>query len=182
MIIQEYTENWQKDFEALKLILKSALHHLDVSIEHIGSTAVPGLASKPIIDIDIVRFQDVTLDDVMISLSEIGYYHNGDQGIDGREVFKRNILVYHHEILDSIDHHLYVCRYDNEELRRHLFFRDYLRSNSAAREEYQRLKLLIAVQASQDRKVYARIKEEKAKEFVDNIIKKSENPTKLNQR
>jgi len=107
------------------------------------------------------------------NLVTLGYYHNGNQGIIGREVFKRNKQGVNHIELDSIPHHLYVCQINSDELRRHLFFRDYLRENSKKRIEYENLKYKIAEMAKQDRKEYAKLKEDMAKEFVESIIEKS---------
>ena len=82
-------------------------------IEHIGSTAVPGLAAKPIIDIDVVIENDALLPAVITSLAELGYTHAGDQGIPGRQAFKRQgeyVPFVPGALHPWIDHHLYVCR------------------------------------------------------------------------
>jgi GrpB-like predicted nucleotidyltransferase (UPF0157 family) len=54
MLIREYATNWVFDFQTIKTILQEVLQHLHVTVEHVGSTAIPGLSAKPIIDIDIV--------------------------------------------------------------------------------------------------------------------------------
>jgi GrpB-like predicted nucleotidyltransferase (UPF0157 family) len=90
------------------------------------------LESKPIIDIDIVYKNQSHFGKIKFELTRMGYYHNGNQGIEQREVFKRNGKGTN-RILDSITHHLYVCLNDSEELKRHILFRDYLRKNDSAR-------------------------------------------------
>jgi GrpB-like predicted nucleotidyltransferase (UPF0157 family) len=174
MLIEEYNANWIKDFNEIHEVLYETLKNLIVSIEHVGSTSVPKLAAKPIIDIDVIFDKNTEFDEIKTALENIGYFHNGNQGIADREVFKRDKL-FNHNILDSITHHLYVCPSESEELQRHILFRDYLIANEYARIEYQNLKYEIAAEANQDRKKYAELKEAKATKFINTIIAKAEN-------
>lgn len=173
MILTAYQENWKPDFESIAQVLKHELRHLNVFIEHIGSTAIPGLAAKPIIDIDLVFTNMEFFEKVKDGLLLTGYYHNGDQGISGREVFKRQ-ANFQHPILDKMKHHLYVCNENNEELRRHLLFRNYLKTHPEASNEYAKMKHRIAAVANQDRKIYASLKEIDCKIFINETIKKAE--------
>lgn len=175
MLIHAYSPQWQIDFERLKQVLQKPFAGLPVVIEHVGSTAVPGLASKPIIDIDIVYSVETSFEEIKNGLAQLDYYHNGDQGITGREVFKRLPDGVAHETLDAIKHHLYVCRDDSVQLQRHLLFRDYLRKNAESRKQYEEIKSAAAIQARQDKTAYAGIKEEMARSFIDNIIEKAAN-------
>lgn len=174
MLIQEYKETWVEDFKAIKSVFNDAFTNLNISIEHIGSTSVPKLAAKPIIDIDIVYGNDMSFETIKRGLEKIGYYHNGNQGIINREVFKRKNWWSKHQILDKITHHLYACPVDSEELQRHITLRNYLIANETARTEYQKLKYEIAEAANQDKKQYAALKEVKARAFINNIIEKAE--------
>lgn len=173
MLIQEYNPQWATNFHAIQKLLAAALVDLPVSIEHIGSTAIPGLAAKPIIDIDIVMQEHTALDTIKNRLATIGYRHHGNQGIPGREVFKRDATTAVQEVLDGVAHHLYVCPVNSEELQRHLRFRDYLLTHEDARIQYEQLKYAIAEEAGQDRKRYAALKEIKATAFITNILEKS---------
>lgn len=173
LLIREYNPQWASEFQAIQKIIMAALVDLPVSIEHIGSTAIPGLAAKPIIDIDIVMQEQTAFDTIKDRLATIGYRHHGNQGIPGREVFKRAAITAVQEVLDSIAHHLYVCPANSEELQRHLRFRDYLRTHEAARMEYEQLKYAIAEEANQDRKRYAPLKEIKATAFITDILEKA---------
>ena len=74
-------------------------------------------------------------------------------------------------ILDKISHHLYVCSQESVELQRHLKLRQHLRQEKTARERYARLKYEIAEEANQDRKLYAQIKEVKAKNLIESILR-----------
>ena len=170
-LLHPYNPEWEDQFNAIRSTISQALEGLPVAIEHIGSTAVPGLAAKPIIDIDIVYDEVVPFAAIQSALEQLGYYHNGNQGIAGREVFKRSSLAQVHEVLDRISHHLYVCPANSPELRRHIMFRDALLANETARRQYQALKYEIATEAGQDRKRYAALKETRAKAFVEGLIR-----------
>ncbi len=170
MLIEKYTSNWIKNFTDIKAEIDQGLHKLDYSIEHVGSTAVPNLASKPIIDIDIIYANPAYWTEIKLRLEEIGYYHNGNQGIEDRDVFKRN-GAQTNKILDTIKHHLYVCPAHSTALKRHLLSRDFLRKNDWARVKYQQMKYELAEKANQDRKKYAELKELNVNDFIDSIIK-----------
>ena len=114
--------------------LEPALGQLAMRIEHVGSTSVEGLSAKPIIDIDVVIKDYTVFEEVVSALETIGYRHEGDLGIAGREAFK-------YKGKDHLrKHHLYVCPEDSSELKRHIAFRDYLRTHSDAVLEYSRIK------------------------------------------
>lgn len=134
VVVLPYDEKWAQCFIDIELELKAALGNLALSIEHVGSTSVRGLSAKPIIDIDVVIENNSALDDVITALAEIGYIHEGDLGIAGREVFKYEGKEH------LMKHHLYVCSQDAAELRRHISFRDFLRTHPEAVKEYSRIK------------------------------------------
>ena len=134
IVVVPYREAWEQDFSAIAAELRSAVGDLALRIEHVGSTAVPGLSAKPIIDIDVVIPDNSAFGAVASRLEAIGYRHEGDLGIPGREAFDYSGKEH------LVKHHLYVCPEDSAELRRHLAFRDYLRSHPQAAGEYSRLK------------------------------------------
>ena len=134
VIVEKYDEAWAQDFRQIEQELKEALGDLALRIEHVGSTSVKGLSAKPIIDIDIVIPDYSRFDAVVAALETIGYIHEGDLGIPGREAFKYSGKEHLRR------HHLYVCTETSEELKRHLAFRDYLRSHPEAVREYSRVK------------------------------------------
>ena len=145
VVVLPYDEQWKQDFLKIKAEIVGALGQLAIEIEHVGSTSVQGLSAKPIIDIDVVIKDYTVLEDVVSALGEIGYLHEGNLGIAGREAFKYDGK----EHLKK--HHLYVCPEDSPELRRHIAFRDFLRAHPEAAREY------------------SRIKEEGAKQYPDDI-------------
>lgn len=169
MLIQKYTSNWVTNFSDLKREIEKGLSGLEYDIEHVGSTSVPELDSKDIIDIDIIYRQESGIEKIKAELNKIGYYHNGNQGIEHREVFKRTGQLVN-EILDTIKHHLYVCPIDSKALERHILFRNFLRKNDWARLKYQEMKYELAELANQDKKIYAELKELHVNDFIDSII------------
>ena len=169
MLISKYSKNWVKAFTDIKGELENVFEGFEYSIEHIGSTSVPHLDAKPIIDIDVIYSTPSDFGKIKMSLEKLGYYHNGDQGIRDREVFKRNgngSNVY----LDKIKHHLYVCPSNSIALERHLLSRNFLRKNEWARIKYQKIKYALAEEANQNTKVYAELKELYVNSFIDSII------------
>jgi len=130
VIVTSYDPAWAAAFEAIRVELAAALGALALRIEHVGSTSVPGLAAKPIIDIDVVIADRAALPAVIDALAGIGYQHEGDLGIPDREAFR-----YDHKP-QLLTHHLYVCPADSAELQRHLRFRDFLRSHPEAAQRY----------------------------------------------
>lgn len=134
IVVEPYNEKWKQDFLAIREEISEAMGDLAISIEHVGSTSVEGLSAKPIIDIDVVIESRDILPEVVEALGRIGYRHEGDKGIPGREAFgydgKEHLR----------NHHLYVCDKDSSELRRHISFRDYLRVHPEAVAEYSRIK------------------------------------------
>ena len=169
MLIEKYSPDWPRFFKDIKREIENALYGIEYNIEHIGSTSVPYLDAKPIIDIDIIYSTQADFLRIKAGLEKAGYYHNGDQGIKDREVFKRDGQSVN-EILDSVKHHLYVCPVNSQALERHLLSRDYLKKNNWARLEYQQMKYELAEKANQNRKRYAELKELKINSFIDRII------------
>ena len=129
-----YDAAWRSNFEKIKRELEAALGALALSVEHIGSTSVEGLSAKPCIDIDVVIKDRSHLPEVIERLANIGYIHEGDLGIEGREAFDYKDKPH------LAKHHLYVCHASSSELRRHIAFRDYLRANPEAVKEYSCIK------------------------------------------
>jgi GrpB-like predicted nucleotidyltransferase (UPF0157 family) len=170
MVIQPYDDSWPEKFESIR---KTLADHISayLAIEHVGSTSIVGMEAKPIIDIDIVIEDGSKFEIIKDELSRIGYVHVGDQGIAGREVFKRDGSI-EMGCLDQIVHHLYVCTKDNEELKRHLHFRNMLRAHEALRREYIRIKHEILEKVGTDnRKGYVDMKEQQYGWFIDRVLK-----------
>ncbi len=150
MLIQDYDPAWPDAFSKVATKVKAALGSLVVTIEHVGSTAVPDLAAKPIIDLDVVLASPANLPEAIRLLSSIGYAHEGDLGIVGREAFRSP--------LGPPRHHLYVLSAGANELHRHLAFRDALRASEDLRNKYAELKRALAQAHQDDRRNYTEAK------------------------
>ena len=162
VIIVPYNPQWPDEFNKIKNMLLMHLNNLILSIEHIGSTSVPNLSAKPIIDINMIMESYEVFPDIVNRLKEIGYKHEGDLGVKGREAFRQpsnNEFIYFH---------LYCSPKDSEALRRHIQFREYLRNHSEARQEYENLKINLAQKFRDDRVAYT----ESKTEFIQNILRK----------
>ena len=174
MLIKEYNPQWVNQFDQIKNVLRVAFGGKYV-IEHVGSTSVPELAAKDIIDIDLVFSTKEEFGHIKKLLESLGYYHNGDQGIPEREVFKRTASNLNHPVLDEITHHLYVCPKNSKELQRHLSFRNWLNYSSDARKQYEKIKRSLAKEVNQNKGHYAVLKQERAQVFIDQCIEKAIN-------
>ena len=169
-LIQPYNPNWKIQFETIQKIIATTLDGLILGIEHVGSTAVPDLAAKAIIDMDIVYEKDAIFPQLCERLATLGYYHNGDQGVPQREAFKRKKGIVSNAILDTIPHHLYACPKNSPELKRHLLFRNFLRSHEWVRTEYTAIKMDIAARTQQDKAAYSLLKESVATPFIEKVL------------
>ena len=134
VVVVRYDQRWKQWFEDLKERLVSFLGDTALRIEHVGSTSVEGMSAKPIIDIDVVIKDTSDLPEAVKKLSDAGYVHEGDLGIEGREAF-----CYVGDTQLPL-HYLYVCPEDSPELKRHIAFREWLRSHPEEAEEYSRVK------------------------------------------
>lgn len=134
--VENYNPQWAKDFHQLYDHIWKHVSTWANSLEHVGSTSVPELAAKPIIDMTIVVSNKENLAIVIENLQKLGYQHRGDLGVTGREAFSR---------LEGFPpHNLYACIEGNIHLYNHLTLRDHLRNNSKARKEYSQLKQSLA--------------------------------------
>jgi GrpB-like predicted nucleotidyltransferase (UPF0157 family) len=163
VVIIDYDPSWPATFQQLRDQLAAALGALAVAIEHVGSTAVPGLAAKPIIDLDVVIADRTDLPAVIQRLRPLGYHHEGDLGVPGREAFTTPP--------GATAHHLYVCAVGTPALDRHLAFRDALRADAAMADAYGDLKRTLAARLSHDRVAYTEAKSA----FVERVL--AEAPT-----
>ncbi|PEP06925.1 GrpB family protein [Bacillus wiedmannii] len=167
--IEEYNIKWESEFYKLKSLINNIINELVLSIEHVGSTSVKGIASKPILDIDIVIEEYEIFPEVAKMLGKIGYYHQAEWSFKGREAFGRKdaFVPWDGESTVWMEHHLYVCDKNSEELRRHIAFRDYLREHEDIAIEYGSLKKVLA-RESKNRASYSKGKTA----FITNILEK----------
>jgi GrpB-like predicted nucleotidyltransferase (UPF0157 family) len=146
--VVEYDPSWPTRFAALAARVAAAFAAppaIPVRVEHVGSTAVPGLAAKPVIDLDAV-VAPTDAGRAAARLAALGYAPKGDQGLPGREAFRPPP--------GEDPHHLYLCTPDAPAYRDHLRFRDHLRAHPRVAAEYGALKRALAERHAGDRDAY----------------------------
>lgn len=166
IIIQDYQESWETDFLQLQAQIKQALEPLTVAIEHIGSTSVPGLGAKPIIDILVGVESESILDQLIQPMQRAGltYFKKYEPSWPERRFFVQLVPMIGKlppTIIDIGDDdsfrehfiskaHIHVVVKDTYDWKRHVAFRDYLRVHPAIREEYYQLKKRLSEKEFQD--------------------------------
>ena len=146
IVVTDYNARWADTFQQLRACIWPSIADFASSLEHVGSTSVPGLAAKPIIDMTIVTRDEKCLAQVIQRLDSIGYLHRGDLGVKGREAFTTP--------RGTPDHHLYACVQGCLALRNHLALRDRLRRDPAAVKAYGELKQQLASRHTDDIDAY----------------------------
>lgn len=141
-----YSPDWPRRFEQIAAGLRAALANVPTAVvEHVGSTSVPGLAAKPILDIDVVVDAE-RVSAAVAALTSVGYTHRGDLGVSDREAFKAPD--------DDPRRHVYVCRRGTLNVRNHLAVRDVLRARADLRDEYGAVKMALAAEPTMDIDTY----------------------------
>ena len=167
LIILPYDPNWKTEFERIREYLMEQIGDLVLEIKHVGSTSVPGLCAKPIIDIVAMMESYDMFPAIAARLEKVGYKHEGDGGIKGRECFKRLTPD------DFMDCHFYVCPKDSEENRRQTIFRNALLNNKDIADEYGKLKMRLVEEANGDRALYTNSKTDFILGVINNAMKDS---------
>lgn len=140
--VHPYSPTWAAEFERVATDLRRALHDVPgARVEHVGSTAVAGLAAKPILDIDVI-VEAGLMGETVRALSALGYVSRGDLGIADRLAMKAPDA--------APARHVYVCAADSLAVRNHLGVRDVLRRDAGLREEYARVKRTLAADPGMD--------------------------------
>lgn len=135
--VLNYDPEWPLKYERDRKAIAEILDGNGISIYHIGSTSVPGLAAKPIIDMMAVVRSLEKVDDARGKFSELGYEYLGEFGIAGRRYFRKGG--------DERTHQIHIFQADDwNNIGRHLAFRDYMRTHEKERAEYAEIKTALA--------------------------------------
>lgn len=146
-----YQDNWPALFEREKALLSKVLVPKNlVAIHHIGSTSVKGLAAKPVIDILIEVNNIENIAQHNDALASMGFIAKGENGISGRRYFQKGG--------NKRSHHLHIFERGNQHVINHLRFRNYLRSNAQAAQEYSKIKKQAALACENDPVIYMQLK------------------------
>jgi GrpB-like predicted nucleotidyltransferase (UPF0157 family) len=150
-VIREYDVRWIQEFDTEAETLRSILGAWVSEIEHVGSTAVPGLAAKPVLDLALAFDSAENLSQACRLLQAKGYSDRGDQGEEGGVVFVKGPV-------SARTHHLHLIQAGSNQWRRYLTFRDTLRIDHVTREGYATLKKELASRYRRDRPAYQQAK------------------------
>jgi GrpB-like predicted nucleotidyltransferase (UPF0157 family) len=157
--VVDYDPDWPRVFRQLKGHIWPSARDVAVAIEHVGSTSVPGMAAKPVIDLDVVIASRTDLPVLLLRLAMLGYKHRGNLGIEDREAFMAP--------QSQPAHHLYVCLQNSVALRNHIAVRDYLRTHPSEAVAYSNLKKRLAERFANERERYV----EGKSDFILSILK-----------
>jgi GrpB-like predicted nucleotidyltransferase (UPF0157 family) len=163
LVILAYDPRWPREFERLRQRALTVLGDLAVGVEHVGSTAVPGLAGKPVIDLDIVVSSPEDVAVAFDRLATVGYVREGRSGV----VAAADGLTAAHWPRGERRHHLYIVIAGSRVHRERLAFRDYLRAHPEQTQCYADLKLHAARDAAGDWERYAQLKQD----FVRRVLR-----------
>ena len=156
-----YDPNWPDDFERIREQLQRLVAPYAVTITHIGSTSIPGLAAKPLIDIDIILRGSADVPAATQILLNQGYEPRGNRYDDEVWAFMRR---------DGMPpERVYLCPPNNRTHEHRMIFRDYLRGHSAEAAAYEKLKLELAKTYRHDGDRYTAEK----RHFIEVIIEKA---------
>jgi GrpB-like predicted nucleotidyltransferase (UPF0157 family) len=131
-----YDPRWAGYFEEAKLPLSQALGHYALDIQHVGSTSIPGISAKPVVDIAIAIEHYPLPDEVLEAVKALGYTYWGEYGIPHRHLFFTRE--------GPVGYNVHINELANDQFQRHILFRDYLRAYPAAVREYEDLKRELA--------------------------------------
>lgn len=141
-----WSPDWAGQFEEVAAVLRVAVADIPgARVEHVGSTSVPGLAAKPILDVDVI-VAPADVETAVTALGTVGYVHRGDLGVAGREAFHAPDRAPHR--------HVYVCAVGTTNVRNHLAVRDVLRRRDDLRDAYAATKLALAADPDMDLDAY----------------------------
>ncbi len=161
IVIVDYDPGWAARFEFERERIAETLGASALRIEHVGSTAVPGLAAKPIVDI-VVEAEDVADESIVAALETAGYELRVRE--PGHRMFRT----------PERDVHVHLWPRADVEVERHLRFRDRLRQDAADRAAYERLKRGLAAREWEDMNEYAQAKDE----LIDEITARAGGPSR----
>lgn len=136
--VVSYNPAWQEAFKLESQQIAKIIGNDTVAIHHIGSTAIPGIYAKPIIDVLVEVKAIAHVDQHNETFKQLGYAAMGEYGIPGRRYFRKN------NELGIPTHHIHIFEVGSEHIERHISFRDYLINHPQEAEAYSNLKRQLA--------------------------------------
>lgn len=162
VVVVKYDKSWAEEYLKEEKLLKELLKEVNCKIEHVGSTSIPGLSAKPIIDIAVGTFSQDDIFEVAKILGNAGY-DMLDEFEQKGEILARKGSKEHRT------HYIHIQQVGSSYWNDFVYFKKYMLDNPEAVKEYEILKCELAEKYSNDRKLYTKSKHE----FISNILEKS---------
>ena len=148
ILVVAHDRAWRSEFEEEAERIARALGDIVVHLHHIGSTAIPGIFAKPIIDFLLEVDDIIELDNRSSAMEELGYAAKGEFGIPGRRYFRKN------DAAGLRTHQVHAFKTGSAQVERHLAFRDYLIAHPIEAQTYGELKQKLAQEHPNDMQAY----------------------------
>jgi len=161
VILVSYNEEWKTEFNRVKFVLMQILDVKGEDIQHVGSTAIQSIVAKPILDIaiEVENFSSLNID----GMRELGYDYRHEAGVPGRQLF----------VLRGIEersiHHIHCFERSGNGFQEQLFFRDYLINHPDMAQQYNEMKITLALKYPNDRSQYTVGKDEFIQYVLDQM-------------
>jgi GrpB-like predicted nucleotidyltransferase (UPF0157 family) len=168
VVIVDYDARWPAMYEEERQRVLNATGELIVAIEHIGSTAVPGLGAKPIIDLMAAVRRLTDAEECIEPLESVGYEY-----VPEYNKIMPERRYFHKGPPERRTHHLHIVELTGDFWTRHLLFRDYLRAHPKEAQKYYRLKKDLSAKYHTDREGYTEAKSS----FIESVISKAQAET-----
>lgn len=160
LCLSSYEPDWPLLFLEERERLCAGVGTYILDVQHIGSTSIPGMLAKPILDIGVAVANFEEAAGCIPPLEQLGYVYKGENGIPRRHYFVKG---------DPRTHHLHLLEVASEEWKNHLLFRDYLRRKREVAQAYADLKQTLATRFAADREAYQTGKES----FINAVLRQA---------
>lgn len=160
--LRAHNSEWAKLFEEERKLLLGKFPHVILEIQHGGSTAIPTIPAKPIIDMFAVVPSLQAAEAIKGELVKLGYEYRGADGVAGRVLYVKGAP-------EKRTHHLQLVERENDEWGNHILIREYFLKHPDVAQEYAKLKILLAEKYPEDRKAYSHGKDI----FIKSVIQKA---------
>ena len=150
IVLAPHDAAWAHEFAREAQLIERALGDILVDLQHIGSTAIPGIVAKPVIDLLGAVTSIAALDAATPHLESLGYEALGEFGLAGRRYFRKDNAA------GVRTHQLHAYAAGSPDFQRHMDFRDYLRAHDDVARAYASLKQDLARQSEGDMRAYSK--------------------------
>ncbi|TFG12115.1 GrpB family protein [Candidatus Thorarchaeota archaeon] len=162
VVLVPHDPAWSEEYQREKSKIRDLLGPLLITTYHVGSTSVPDIKAKPIVDI-LALVRDIDrIERFNEEFEAMGYTLRGEAGIEGRRFFRKHT--------HPVGFHLHFYDVTNDSVRKYIDFRDYLIAHPGSAEEYEELKMRLAAKYGDDRPAYTEAKAEFIQEILETAL------------